>query len=342
MIIVDNVYKRYRTSHGMGPYVLEGASFVIPKNTNVGLIGRNGTGKSTLLRLIAGIDTPSRGRVERHCRVSWPMGFKGGLQSALTGRQNSKFICRIHGHEEDLEERLAFVQDFAEIGAFFDEPVKTYSSGMMARLQFGLSLAFDFDVYISDELTGVGDAAFRKKTNEAFKQLADRAGLIMVSHSVPTLKSFCSAGIWLHEGKAHWFEQIDDAVAAYNESVGIKEESKVKPKSTQKTPQPKAMEERQPKNKSPVLSDELRQILESGMAGEPLTIDAEQARLLVRAAKNIGVELVARRQITKRGYRLKKDEKPVVKKYLPPPADRYVALFDLKTQCLKVGAPSND
>lgn len=146
------------------------------------------------------------------------MGFAGGLQGSLTGRQNVKFVCRIHGHERDLPDRLRYIEDFAELGCAFDEPVKTYSSGMKSRLQFGLSLAFDFDVYISDEVTSSGDAAFNKKASEAFKQLAHRAGLIMVSHGEDTLKEFCTAGIWLHEGKAHWFDRIDDALKAYKES----------------------------------------------------------------------------------------------------------------------------
>ena len=219
MILVENVYKRYHTDHAPGKWVLQGVSFSIPPKLNVGLIGANGAGKSTLLRMIGGVDQPSRGRIERNCHVSWPMGFGGGLQGSLTGRQNSKFVCRIHGHEDDIPERLAYIQSFAEIGDAFDEPVKTYSSGMKSRLQFALSLAFDFDVYISDEVTATGDAAFRNKAATAFRQLADRSGLIMVSHGEGTLKQFCSAGIWIHGGKAYWFDQIDDALKAYKDSL---------------------------------------------------------------------------------------------------------------------------
>jgi capsular polysaccharide transport system ATP-binding protein len=219
MIIVEDVHKRYQTDHGPGKWVLQGISFTIPRNLSVGLIGANGVGKSTLLRIIGGVDQPNKGHVERHCRVSWPMGFGGGLQGSLTGRQNAKFVCRIHGHEDDIPDRIAFIQDFAEIGDAFDEPVKTYSSGMRSRLQFGLSLAFDFDMYISDEVTSAGDAAFKNKAAAAFKNLADHASLIMVSHSDGTLKQFCSAGIWIHDGKAHWFDQIDDALKAYKSSL---------------------------------------------------------------------------------------------------------------------------
>lgn len=218
MIIVDNVHKRYQTDHGPGRWILQGVNFTVPRQLNVGLIGGNGAGKSTLLRIIAGIDQPNKGRVERQCRVSWPMGFGGGLQGSLTGRQNAKFVCRIHGHEADIPDRISYIQDFAQIGDAFDEPVKTYSSGMRSRLQFAMSLAFDFDVYISDEVTAAGDTTFRNKAAAAFKKLADHAGLIMVAHGESTLKQFCSAGIFLHQGKAHWFNQIDDAFKAYQDS----------------------------------------------------------------------------------------------------------------------------
>lgn len=219
MILVEDVHKRYQTDHGPGRWILQGVNLTIPRTVNVGLIGGNGAGKSTLLRIIAGIDQPNRGRVERRCSVSWPMGFGGGLQGSLTGRQNAKFVCRVHGHLADIPDRLAFIQDFAQIGEAFDEPVKTYSSGMKSRLQFALSMAFDFDVYISDEVTAAGDAAFKNKAATAFKQMANRAGLIMVAHSEGTLKQFCSAGVWLHQGRAHWFDQIDDALKAYKDSL---------------------------------------------------------------------------------------------------------------------------
>lgn len=221
MIIVEDVHKRYNTDHGPGKWVLRGVTLAIPRHVNVGLIGRNGAGKSTLLRLIGGVDKPSRGRVERQCRVSWPMGFGGGLQGSLTGRQNAKFVCRIHGHENDLADRLAYIEDFSELGDAFNEPVKTYSSGMKSRLQFALSMAFKFDVYISDEITSTGDASFTDKAAAAFKSLANDAGLIMVSHSEEVLRQFCSAGIWLHEGQAHWFDDVEEALKHYKESIAV-------------------------------------------------------------------------------------------------------------------------
>lgn len=219
MIIVDNVFKRYQTPHGPGKWILQGVNLQIPARVSVGLVGANGAGKSTLLRLIGGVDQPTRGSVERRCRVSWPMGSGGGLQGSLTGRQNAKFICRVHGQEEEIPERIASIEAFAEIGDAFDEPVNTYSSGMKSRLQFALSLAFKFDIYISDEVTSAGDAAFRSKAAAAFKKLANESSLIMVSHGESTLKQFCTAGILVTAGQAHWFDKIDDALLAYRESV---------------------------------------------------------------------------------------------------------------------------
>jgi len=216
MIVIENVCKRYKTEHGMGKWVLHGVTMTIPANMNVGLVGVNGAGKSTLLRIIGGVDFPNKGRVERLCRVSWPMG-QGGLEGSLTGRQNAKFVCRVHGHQADLADRLTFIQEFSELGDSFDEPVSTYSSGMRSRLQFALSLAFDFDIYISDEVTAAGDAGFRKKAATAFKDMADRAGLIMVSHDESTLKEFCHAGIWIDAGNAYWFDRIDDALKEYKD-----------------------------------------------------------------------------------------------------------------------------
>ncbi|MDO5691392.1 MAG: ABC transporter ATP-binding protein [Pseudomonadota bacterium] len=219
MIEIIDVHKRYYTDHGVGPWVLRGINLTIPARCSVGLVGRNGAGKSTLLRIVGGVDYPTKGEVRRHCNVSWPMGFGGGLQGSMTGRQNTKFVARIHGMEHDMARILRQVQDFAEIGAAFEEPIKTYSSGMRSRLQFALSLAFDFDVYISDEITATGDRAFQAKATKAFKDMVGKASIIMASHSDNTLKNFCQAGIWLHQGQAHWFDQIDEALRAYNDSI---------------------------------------------------------------------------------------------------------------------------
>ncbi len=219
MIVVNDVHKRYQTDHGPGKWVLQGVSFSIPPKTNVALVGRNGAGKSTMLRLIGGVDQPTRGRIERHCRVSWPLGFGGGLQGSLSGRQNSKFISRIHGYVDNLSERIEAIRDFADIGDAFDEPVKTYSSGMQARLKFAISLAFDFDVYLADELTAVGDAAFKQKAQKAFRDLVDRAGVILVSHQEGIIREVCSAGLWLHEGGAYWFDDVKDALEQYRKSL---------------------------------------------------------------------------------------------------------------------------
>ncbi|EGD03713.1 ATPase component ABC-type polysaccharide/polyol phosphate transport system [Burkholderia sp. TJI49] len=218
MIFVEDVHKRYMTDHGAGRWVLRGINMIIPPRQSVALVGHNGAGKSTLLRIIGGIDFPTKGRVERRCRVSWPMG-NGGLEGTLTGRQNAKFVCRVHGHQDELKDRLDFIQGFAELGDSFDEPVRTYSSGMRSRLQFALSLAFDFDVFISDEVTAAGDAKFRKKASDAFKDMTNRASVIMVSHDDTTLRQFCQSGIWINEGRAHWFDDLEDALKAYKNKI---------------------------------------------------------------------------------------------------------------------------
>jgi len=215
MITVTDVHKRYWKRRGEPHWVLRGVSVTFPADRNVGVIGVNGAGKSTLLRLMAGIDMPTRGEIRVDSRVSWPIGLTRGLQPTLTGRQNARFICRIHGFEEEMQDRLGFVQYFSELGEAFDEPVQTYSTGMRARLNFSLSLAFEFDMYIVDEAMAAGDAAFKAKSSRAMKDLANRAAMIIVSHSEDIIKSFCDSAVWLHDGKAYWFDSVKDAMKEY-------------------------------------------------------------------------------------------------------------------------------
>lgn len=217
MIKIKNLYKRYHKLHGSG-WVLKDVNIEIPSNVSVGLVGRNGAGKSTLLRLIGGMDSPDRGGVYTDSRISWPIGLSGGLQGSMTGRQNVRFVARVHGSRDDISDIVERVEAFAEIGEAFDEPVRTYSSGMRSRLNFGLSLAFDFDVYLSDEATAVGDREFRAKATKAFRDRVGKASIIMVSHSEGILKDLCQSGIWLNQGKAIWFDDINEAIAAYHQS----------------------------------------------------------------------------------------------------------------------------
>jgi capsular polysaccharide transport system ATP-binding protein len=217
MIKIEKLYKRYH-EHTLSGWVLRDINLTIPDNTSVGLIGGNGAGKSTLLRMIGGMDMPDRGEITRDCTISWPIGLGGGLQGHITGRQNVKFVARIHGCEEMLDEIIKSVQDFADIGTYFDEPIRTYSSGMRARLAFGLSLAFHFEVYLSDEATSVGDRHFKQKATKAFKDRIGKSSIIIVSHAEAILKDLCQAGIYLHDGQAFWFDNIDDALVAYHEA----------------------------------------------------------------------------------------------------------------------------
>lgn len=342
MIVIDDVHKRYQTDHGPSKWILQGVSLTIPPNTNVGLVGKNGAGKSTLLRIIGGVDQPTRGKVERLCRVSWPMGFGGGLQRSLTGRQNAKFVCRIQGHENDIARRLAFIQEFAEIGDAFDEPVKTYSSGMAARLKFAISLAFDFDVYISDELTAVGDAAFKKKAKDAFRELVGRAGLIMVSHGESTLKEFCTAGIWLHEGKAHWFDDIEDALQAYRESQADDGTTNPTIDDTQDTVVPQQDEEIRKLSRRMNGVQMALNVLQKGMKGDPVTLDEEMAARVSHRAKRIGMHLLSERQLIKRGFQIKDGAIPLLRKYTAHSMGHVLDLYDINSQCVKVESIDND
>jgi len=216
VIKIEQLYKRYHELK-VSDWVLKDINLEIPSDVSVGLLGKNGAGKSTLLRLIAGMDVPDRGKITRDCRVSWPIGLGGGFQRKMTGRQNVKFVARIHGFNDNLDEIIEKVREFAEIGKFFDEPIRTYSSGMAARLAFGLSLAFDFDVYLSDEATAVGDRAFKEKASQAFKDRVGQSSLIIVSHAEGILKELCQAGVYLQAGRAFWFDDINEAIKAYHE-----------------------------------------------------------------------------------------------------------------------------
>lgn len=194
MIKIENLTKSYRTPTGRH-YVFKDLNIEIPSGKSVAFIGRNGAGKSTLLRMIGGIDRPDSGKIITNKTISWPVGLAGGFQGSLTGRENVKFVARLYAKQEELKETIEFVEEFAELGKYFDMPIKTYSSGMRSRLGFGLSMAFKFDYYIVDEVTAVGDARFKEKCAQLFKERHKESSFLMVSHSLNSLKEFCDVAI---------------------------------------------------------------------------------------------------------------------------------------------------
>jgi len=212
MIKCIDLHKSYSLTHGT-KRVLEGITMSINKGEKVGLLGRNGAGKTTLVKLIAGVELPTSGKVIRKMSISWPLGFGGGFQGALTGYDNARFIARIYGRNY-LEIR-DFVEDFSELGSQLKSPVRVYSSGMKARLAFALSLAIEFDCYLIDEVILVGDQNFQQKCHEElFVKRSDRA-LILASHSLPIIDSYCNKALVISEGKGHMFEDLAEAEAIY-------------------------------------------------------------------------------------------------------------------------------
>lgn len=212
MLAFDRVSKSYRTK-GVRKTILSDFSFRFPANRNVGIMGRNGAGKSTMMRLMAGIEPPDQGHVYRTSRVSWPLGFSGGFNGSMTGIENIRFVSRIYG--EDTDRVIASVTAFAELGPSLRLPIKTYSSGMKARLAFGLSMAIDFDMYLIDEVTAVGDEDFKKKSKAVFQDKLARSQIVMVSHSPGTIRQYCDCGLLLEGDCIRYFDDVDDLLFAY-------------------------------------------------------------------------------------------------------------------------------
>lgn len=214
MIQLQNVTKSYPTRLGR-KYVLRDVTLTLPGDRNIAILGRNGAGKSTLLRLLGGIDFPDKGSITSNKHISWPLALASGFQGSMTGRENTRFIARIHGGARQSREIERFVQDFSELGKSYDLPVGSYSSGMKSRLAFALSMAFEFDVYLLDEVTSVGDPQFRKKAQQALDERRKHARVIMVAHSPTTLRQFCDFGIVLHNNHLQVYNDLEEAIKVY-------------------------------------------------------------------------------------------------------------------------------
>ena len=217
MIKLTNVSKDYRTKAGWRR-ILSNINLTINPGERIGILGRNGAGKSTLIRLISGAEPPTSGTIDRNMSVSWPLAFTGGFHGTLTGTDNVRFICRIYG--VDFEPRLEFVKEFSDLGIYMDEPVATYSSGMRARLAFGISMTIDFDCYLIDEVIAVGDERFRDRCKaELFEKRKDKAMLI-VSHSHRYLKGNCDRFLLFRDGMIEEHQDFEEVYFKYKEIIG--------------------------------------------------------------------------------------------------------------------------
>lgn len=213
MIILDRVSKSYEGQSGVNQ-VLQDVTFTIHRGDSIGICGANGVGKSTLMKLLAGVERPTTGTVTRKMSVSWPIGLSQAFQTSLTGADNARFIARIYGKDE--RQLLDFVDDFAQLGRYMHEPIKVYSAGMAARLAFGVSLAIRFDCYLVDEVTGVGDERFRARSEEALQERKREGTLIMVSHDSNTLLRYCDKGAVVYAGGVTLYDTIREAVDVHH------------------------------------------------------------------------------------------------------------------------------
>jgi capsular polysaccharide transport system ATP-binding protein len=193
--------------------VLENVTLQIKPGQKLGILGRNGSGKSTLVRLMGGAEQPDSGTIHRGMRISWPLALSGGFQGSLTGMDNMRFICRVYG--ESVEDKIPFVEEFSSLGSYLHEPVKSYSSGMRARLAFAISMIIDFDCYLIDEITAVGDDRFRRRCQaELFEKRGDRA-MVLVSHVPDFIRAHCDSAGVMKGGKFYAFDQVQAALEFY-------------------------------------------------------------------------------------------------------------------------------
>ncbi|ABG41745.1 ABC transporter related protein [Paraglaciecola sp. T6c] len=213
MIRLENLTKYY-PSHLGKQYIFKDLSFDIPSGHNIGILGSNGAGKSTLFRLLAGSEYPNKGKVLTDLSLSWPVALTTGIHQQMTGRENTRFIGKVNGIA-DLDTYERRVREFAELGDKFDLPVRSYSSGMKPRLAFACSIAIDFDVYLIDEVTSVGDAKFRKKARKALLERSETANVVMVSHEMNEIRQFCDSAIVLHKGELTFYNDLEEGIKQY-------------------------------------------------------------------------------------------------------------------------------
>jgi capsular polysaccharide transport system ATP-binding protein len=347
MIRLEGVSKRYVKNRTTGDWVLRDTTLTIPAPANVIVLGAKGAGKTTLLRLIAGVEPATTGSVAAEGRVAHPTKFMRNLQPLLTGRQNAKFICRINGHAADLTERLARIDAIAKLGPRFDQPAKTYSKSLRARLSFALSWVLDFDVYVADAFNFAGSGGFGDKAVAA-SELATRleaAGMISTplrGESEIQIKQRCSAAIWVHQGQARWFDDVDEALTAFKAAVPPQSGKKGRREERAAPEKFPHLQAAAPDAALPALARIKRIqgaliVLSRGAMGLAPVVDEKNMARLVRLGKDAGIELATRDEFTQRGLHLPEDTAPFLRVVGRGGVD--VEYFDLNAHAAAVGGP---
>tara|TARA_A200000113_G_scaffold223152_2_gene238143 strand:+ start:347 stop:1042 length:696 start_codon:yes stop_codon:yes gene_type:complete len=224
MIKIENLTKSYPSD--LGPqFIFKNLNFEFPTENNVAILGKNGAGKSTLFRMLAKSEYPDKGRILTNKSMSWPVALQTGVHPQMTGRENTRFVGRINNVKSlvDYEEK---VQAFAELGTQFDLPVRTYSSGMRAKLIFACCMNIDFDIYLIDEATSVGDPIFRKKARISLKEKSETAGVIMVSHELDQIREFCTSAVIINDGKLEYYQDLEEGIDVYTQDADNKKSLK--------------------------------------------------------------------------------------------------------------------
>jgi len=212
-IALNNIVKEYHTAVGVRR-VLDGISFDIAQGEKIAVLGKNGAGKSTLVKIIGGVENATSGTVSRDLFMSWPIAFAGGFEASMSGFDNIRFIARIYG--VPLQDAVAFIDDFAELGRLLYLPVRTYSSGMRARLAFGLTLAVNFECFLIDEVISVGDARFQQKCFDELFVKRRHCSMILVSHDAEIIKQYCKKALVLKSGRGRVIDDLEFALQIYH------------------------------------------------------------------------------------------------------------------------------
>ena len=214
MLEFENVSKSFWTG-SQHKVILDRVSFRVELGQSLGILAPNGTGKTTMINMMAGLEKPDEGEIRKSCRVSFPLGFMGGLVNRHTAKENTRYIARLYGLDPDYVE--SFCRWMCEIKEYFDMPVGTYSQGMRARLVFALMLALDFDIYLIDEgMPQTTDAEFNRKAGEVLRERLESTTVIIVSHQAATLERFAQSAAVLRDGQFIMFDTLEEAKQLYD------------------------------------------------------------------------------------------------------------------------------